>query len=87
MTERLFYNNNYEKRSTRSQVESKQKLSGPAALGGDTEEEGDYMGSTTLLRGCAVESLSWVYDTKIHLAGLKTSGTDNGAIRKLRLCL
>ena len=45
MTERLFYNNNYEKRSTRSQVESKQKLSGPAALGGDTEEEGDISGS------------------------------------------
>jgi len=45
MTERLFYNDNYETRSTRSQVESKQKLSGPAALGRDTEEEGDISGS------------------------------------------
>ena len=41
------------------------------------------MGWTTLPRGWAVESPSRVYDTKIHLAGSKTSGTDNGAVRKL----
>ena len=50
MIERLFFNQGYEERSTQSQVEGEEKQSGPAALGGDTEEQMDITGSE-ILRG------------------------------------
>ena len=76
MTERLFYNDNYETRSTRSQVESKQKLSGPAALGRDTEEEGDISGSEIVSEKELVQVTYILYNNRNPSPSVQFSHSD-----------